>query len=272
MIKIGTSGYSFPDWVGTIYPENIKRENMLEYYEKKLGFNMVELNYTYYTLPSQGAISSILKKTSPNFEFTVKANKGMTHDLIDKTTGERIDNADIFNKFKYSIDPLVKENRLSCVLAQFPYSFHFNKEGIKYLERFKELIGEMPLVVEFRNIRWHNLETLESLKKLEIGYCVVDEPKLKGLMPFFPVVTSKLGYFRLHGRNPNWFDAPASIRYDYLYSKEELKGFISPIKNVDKQVAKTLVLFNNCHAGSAAKNAIQLAKMLDSEFKTILNE
>lgn len=254
MIKIGTSGYSFPDWVGTIYPKDIKKENMLEYYEKELGFKVVELNYTYYTLPSQKAIAGIMKKTSLDFEFSVKANKSMTHEITD--------NEDIFDKFKYSIDPLIKDNRLSCVLAQFPYSFHFNKESIRYLARFKELMGEIPLVVEFRNIRWHNEETLKWLKGLTIGYCVVDEPKLEGLMPFNPLATSQVGYFRFHGRNTNWFDSPVSVRYNYIYNDDELKSFIEPIKNVDKKVSKTMVFFNNCHAGSAAKNAIQLIKML----------
>lgn len=254
MIKIGTSGYSFPDWIGTIYPKSIKKEDMLEYYEKELGFNTVELNYTYYTLPSQKAIAGIMKKTSPNFEFSVKANKGMTHEITDSE--------DVFNKFRYSIDPLVKENRISCVLAQFPYSFHFNKESIDYLSTFKELMGEIPLVMEFRNIRWHNEKTLQLLKDLSAGYCVVDEPKLEGLMPFNPVATSDIGYFRLHGRNPNWFDSPVSVRYNYLYNESELGSFVEPIKDIDKKAVKTLVFFNNCHAGSAAKNAIQLIKML----------
>lgn len=254
MIKIGTSGYSFPDWIGTIYPKNIKKEDMLGYYENELGFNTVELNYTYYTLPSQKAIAGIMKKTSPNFEFSVKANKAMTHDI----TSDK----DVFNKFKYSIDPLVKENRISCVLAQFPYSFHFNADNMQYLKNFKELMSEIPLVVEFRNIEWHNEKTLQLLKDLSIGYCVVDEPKLEGLMPFNPATTSNIGYFRMHGRNPNWFDSPVSIRYNYLYNKIELEGFVEPIKNINKKAVKTSVFFNNCHAGSAAKNAIQLIKML----------
>lgn len=254
MIKIGTSGYSFPDWAGTVYPKDIKKEDMLEYYEKELGFNTVELNYTYYTLPAQKAIAGIMKKTSREFEFSVKANKGMTH--------ERTGNEDIFNKFRYSIDPLIKENRLSCVLAQFPYSFHFNRESIDYLSKFKELLDNIPLVVEFRNEGWHNEETLQSLKALGVGYCIADEPKLPGLMPFFPTVTSDIGYFRFHGRNPNWFDSPVSVRYNYLYTENELKDFVKPAKEINKSAKKTLVYFNNCHAGSAAKNAVQLIKML----------
>jgi uncharacterized protein YecE (DUF72 family) len=262
MIKIGTSGFSFPDWINTVYPEGIKKDEMLKYYEEKLGFNTVELNSTYYALPSQKAIAGLFNKTSKNFEFSVKANKGMTHDLVCKDTGKVIDNKDVFSKFKYSIDPLVKENKFACVLMQFPYSFHLGKQTVEYIKNCKELLYPLPVVVEFRNREWHKIETFELLKKMDIGYCVVDEPHLKGLMPFCPVSTSEIGYFRFHGRNPNWFDSPLSVRYDYLYNGSELKSFIEPVKDVNKKVKKTLVYFNNCHAGSAAKNAIQLTKML----------
>ncbi len=263
MIKIGTSGYSFEDWVGPVYPQNIKKQGMLNYYEEQLGFNVVELNYTYYTLPAQKAIAGIMDKTSAGFEFAVKANKEMTH----KFSG----NKDVFKKFCYSLEPLSKENRLACVLAQFPYSFHCRRDNIVYLEKFRELMGETQLVVEFRNNGWHKEETLDLLRRLDLGYCIVDEPKIKGLMPFQPALTTKIAYFRFHGRNPQWYDVPTSVRYDYYYSKDELKGFIQPIKEIDKRAEKTLIFFNNCHAGSAAKNAVQLAKMLNKEFHSILS-
>ena len=97
--------------------------------------------------------------------------------------------------------------------------------------------------------------------KTELGYCVVDEPKLPKLMPFIPRATSDLGYFRLHGRNPNWFNVPTSVRYDYRYSEEELKSFIQPIREIEGQTAETLIFFNNCHGGSAARNALELLRM-----------
>ena len=75
MIKVGTSGFSFPDWVGNIYPANIKKGDMLQYYEQKLGFKITEINSTYYTIPSQKSFEGMVKKTSPDFEFTVKAHK-----------------------------------------------------------------------------------------------------------------------------------------------------------------------------------------------------
>jgi len=265
MIKIGTSGFSFPDWKGIVYPAGIQDKDMLIFYEKELGFNTVEVNFTYYTLPSQKSFMAMSKKTSWNFEFVVKAFKGMTHEIRNKENGKMIDNQETFKKFKYSLIPLIEEKKLSCVLAQFPYGFFPNRENFDYLERFKGEMVDIPLVFEFRNQTWLKEGTFQFLERNGVGFCIVDEPKLPKLMPYLPRVTSEVGYFRFHGRNTNWFNAPTSVRYDYLYSEGELKEFIPDIQDISKKTAKTLLFFNNCHAGSAAKNAAQMAKLLNAD-------
>ncbi len=262
MIKVGTSGFSFDDWKGPVYPPSIKKQDMLPYYERELGLNVLEINSTYYALPSQKSMEGMSRKTSSEFEFCVKANRNMTHEIREKGSNKLIDNKDIFEKFKYSIEPLSKEGKLLCVLAQFPYSFYSNKDNFEYLKFFKERMGDIKLVIEFRNKYWHKDKVTKFLSDNDMGYCVVDEPKLPGLMPFSPLSTSDIGYFRLHGRNTNWFNVPTSVRYDYLYSEEELLEFIEPVKKIDDNTSVTLVFFNNCHAGSAVKNAIMLIKML----------
>jgi uncharacterized protein YecE (DUF72 family) len=262
MIKIGTSGFSFPDWKGTIYPHGLSERDMLSFYERELGFGALEVNFTYYTLPSQKSFSAMSKKTSKGFEFVVKSFKGMTHEIRDRETGVMVDNQETFKKFKYSLLPLIEDGKLACVLAQFPYGFFSNRGNLEYLERFKEEMREIPLVFEFRNQIWLREGTFQFLEERNIGYCIVDEPKLPKLMPYLPRATSEIGYFRFHGRNPNWFNVPTSVRYDYLYSEKELKEFIPDIGDVSQKTAKTLIFFNNCHAGSAAKNAAQMAKLL----------
>ncbi len=262
MIKIGTSGFSFADWKGTVYPLSIREKDMLTFYEKELGFNVLEVNFTYYTLPSQKSLAAMSQKTSDGFEFVVKSFKGMTHEIWDKKTVTRLDPQEIFKKFKGSLIPLLEDRKLACVLAQFPYGFFPNRENLDYLGRFKEEMTDIPLVMEFRNKAWLKEQTFQFLEKNEIGFCVVDEPKLSQLMPYQPRATSEIGYFRFHGRNSNWFNVPTSVRYDYLYREEELKEFIPDIKDISKKTVKTLVFFNNCHAGSAAKNAAQMARLL----------
>jgi uncharacterized protein YecE (DUF72 family) len=262
MIKVGTSGFSFPDWKGTVYPEGLREGERLSFYEKELGFNALEVNFTYYTLPSQKSFAAMAKKTGKEFEFVVKAFKGMTHEIKDKETGKMIDNHEIFEKFKYSLAPLIEVGKLACVLAQFPWGFFLHRESVGYLERFKEEMSDVPLVYEFRNQAWMKDQTLQFLEKKGIGFCIVDEPKLPKLMPYLPRATSEIGYFRFHGRNKNWFNVPMKVRYDYLYTEGELKEFIPDIQDISKKTAKTLVFFNNCHSGSAAKNAVQMAKLL----------
>jgi uncharacterized protein YecE (DUF72 family) len=263
MIKIGTSGFSFPDWVGPVYPEGIKKAEMLAYYERELGFGIVEINATYYSVPSPRTFESMLRKTTPGFEFSIKANKLMTHEIRDKATGGFLGNSEVFASFLRAIEPVVQAGRLTAVLAQFPYSFHAVKENYGYLKTFKERLGALPLVVEFRNSYWHNLKSLDFLRDNGIAYCVVDEPKLKGLMPYNPAFTVEPGYFRLHGRNLNWFNAPTtSERYDYLYTKEELRGFIPGIEEVAGRSVNTVVMLNNCHAGQAVRNAHDLIELL----------
>lgn len=263
MLKIGTSGFSFRDWKGSVYPEGIKDRDMLPFYERELGFKALEVNFTYYTLPSSKSFIGMSRKTSDGFEFVVKAFKGMTHDIRDKETKKIVDNREIFDKFLYSLLPLAQEGKLGCVLAQFPFSFFPNRENFDYLRSFRERLGEIPLVIEFRNTYWLKDSTFSFLKDVGMGYCIVDEPKLPKLMPFIPKATSDLGYFRFHGRNQNWFNVPTSVRYDYLYSEEELRSFIQPIIEIEHLTAKTFIFFNNCHGGSAARNALELLRMMD---------
>ena len=265
MIKVGTSGFSFPDWKGTVYPDGVREGEMLSFYEKELGFNALEVNFTYYTLPSQKSFAAMSKKTSKGFEFVVKAFKGMTHEIKDKETGKMIDNHETFEKFKYSLVPLIDEGKLACVLAQFPWGFFPNRESVTYLEKFKEEMSDTPLVYEFRNRTWMKDQTLPFLERNGIGFCIVDEPNLPKLMPYLPRATSEIGYFRFHGRNPNWFNVPMKVRYDYLYTEGELKEFIPDIQDISKKTTKTFVFFNNCYSGSAAKNAVQMAKLVLAE-------
>jgi len=90
----------------------------------------------------------------------------------------------------------------------------------------------------------------------------VDEPQLPRLVPFVPRVTSSITYFRFHGRNTNWFNVPTSERYNYLYSDDELRVFVPIIRSADKSSESAYCFFNNCHAGSAAKNARRIKSLL----------
>ncbi len=262
-ILIGTSGFSFPDWAGVIYPPGLRKSEWLAYYEQQLGFSTLEINYTYYTMPSGRTLDAMSAKTSADFTFAVKAHGSMTHDLwSDRKRLQMVDNRQAFASFIEGVSGLEAEGKLSAVLAQFPYFFYRNAANEAYLARFRELMGDIPTIVEFRNRDWHDESAMTILRDNGLGYCVVDEPKIGGLMPFYPAATTDIAYFRFHGRNPDWFNAPREVRYDYLYSTAELSELVAPILNLSTKSKKTLVFFNNCHLGSAAKNAAELARMV----------
>jgi len=99
---------------------------------------------------------------------------------------------------------------------------------------------------------------------LSIGYCCVDEPRLKGLMPPLAVLTSNIGYVRFHGRNSEkwWKHEQAFERYNYLYSPEELSEWVGKIKALAEKSDKTFVIFNNHYQGQATLNARMMEELL----------
>ena len=262
-IIIGTSGFQFSDWKGTIYPKSLPNKDMLGYYETVLGFNALEVNYTYYRLPSPSTMESMVKKTSDAFEFVVRSNNQMTHKIWeDKKRTTIIDTSEVFKQFREGIKPMLEAGRLGCVLIQFPTFFFPKKENIDYMKRCREWLDDVPLVIEFRNKGWVKESTFAFLRDNDLGFCVADEPQLPRLMPFVPEHTNEIGYVRLHGRSKNWFKASIDERYNYLYSKNQLKEFSGPVIDIAESTVKTYVFFNNCHGGFAAKNGLMMKRIL----------
>ena len=121
-------------------------------------------------------------------------------------------------------------------------------------------------VVEFRGIDWINNRVFDALRERSVGYCSVDAPELKGLIPPADIVTSSLAYIRFHGRNKkNWWGSDAAARYDYLYKEDELKGWIARIKSMAQSAQKIRIYFNNHFQGQAPANAMLLKRMLFQE-------
>lgn len=254
MVRIGTSGFSYDDWKGHFYPQRLAKKDMLDYYARV--FNTTEINSSYYAIPGAASFASMAKKTPDDFEFVVKAHKDMTHvEKPDRT---------LFDIFLGSIQPLKDAGKFGCILAQYPNGCHYTDENKTKLREFRDWIGDTPTVVEFRNSDWVNEDTFELLRELNFGFCSVDEPHLKGLMPGVTAATSNIGYVRFHGRNAaNWFNHEESYqRYDYLYSEEELAPWVPKVTDIEHKTSKTYVFFNNHYQGKSAQNARMFAAML----------
>lgn len=191
-IVLGTSGWSFRDWVGPFYAPGTRRADMLDLYVRE--FAAVEVNSTYYRIPHWRTFEAIAKKTPPRFELVVKAHHDMTH--------LRSRDPDLYREFERSIAPLRLAGKLTGILAQFPYGFRRTPDNEEFLRILPDLLGrDTPLFVEFRHRSWVDEAVFEELQEEALGYVSVDEPDLPGLMPPIARRTGPIGYVRFHGRN-----------------------------------------------------------------------
>ena len=255
MIYLGTSGFSYNDWVGPFYPVGMPKREWLLYYARE--FNCCEINATFYTIPKPATLVSMANKTGEGFLFVIKANQRMTH--------EQRDNEEVFTAFRKILTPLIDRGKMGCVLAQFPYSFRFNRKNHGYLEVFRERLRDLSITLEFRNAQWLRPEVFDWLRRNELGFCCVDEPQLPNLLPPVAEATTNVAYVRFHGRNKEkwWNHEHAYERYDYSYSAEELEEWLPKIRNLDKIAEKTFIFANNHWRGQAVDTIRQLRMLLE---------
>jgi len=258
-VRIGTSGYSFADWVGTVYPRGMKPGAFLSHYAKL--FDSVEINATYYRTPSPQTFARMVERTPEDFTFVVKVPRAMTHDLV------AFDRE--LEPFKKAIEPLVRAGRLGGLLAQFPHAFAPSEASRRHLGKLAHSFEtEIPVHVEFRHDDWTNEATFDLLRTLGLGFVNVDLPELPHLPRPSEVVTNRTGYVRLHGRNATtWWNqekalAKAGDRYDYLYSASELEPWAARIERLAEGADIVYVFANNCHLGQSVVNALQLGQRL----------
>ncbi len=254
MIRIGTSGFHYDDWIGPFYPEGCSTEQFLSIYATH--FNALELNFSFYRMPTSGQMESFIRRTDGKVVFAVKAHRSFTHD---RTAGHN----DLL-AFQEALRPLREADLLCATLLQFPGSFRQTEENRRYLKSIGEQLHQP--VFEFRNVEWSEPAILKWLFTLRFGYCCVDEPSLPGLMPPLAVATSQVAYVRFHGRNTaRWYahNQPHE-RYDYRYSTAEISEWVGKIINLDRQAEHTLVFFNNHFAAKAVDGAKNLARLLQA--------
>jgi uncharacterized protein YecE (DUF72 family) len=253
MIQVGTSGYSFKDWVGTFYPEGTPPNRMLEEYARH--FNVVEINTTYYGIPKPSSFQAMAERVPPDFGFYVKVHADVTHKRENPEPSAKA----LFQ----AVDPLKERGMLRGYLAQFPYSFKKILPSRDYLVRLADLwAGREPLFVEFRHTGWYKPDVFAFLKAHNLGFVNVDLPVLPKLPGPSAEVTNEIGYARFHGRNAaTWWGSEGPLRYDYLYTETELKDWAPRITEMAGKAKRVIIFMNNCHMGQAARNARMLQDM-----------
>jgi uncharacterized protein YecE (DUF72 family) len=253
-VLIGTSGYSYHEWVGPVYPRGTRAAEYLGIYAGM--FPTVELNFSYYKMPSANQLRG-MAEAGPGLRFAIKAHQSLTH----RVSGQWQEDALAFRK---ALEPLEEAGQLEAVLFQFPFSFHYTPENRVYLDKVLAFFKGLPLAAEFRGEDWYTSRVLEGFKKRAVAFAALDLPDLKGNPPVMETVTAPLAYIRMHGRNrETWRGSDAAAKFDYLYSDMELKAWAARIKRIVQQAARCVVYFNNHARGQAAQNAASLMKIIE---------
>jgi uncharacterized protein YecE (DUF72 family) len=257
-LLIGTSGYDYPEWKPDFYPAKTSRAKFLEYYATQ--FNALELNGTYYRMPTAEQMRNMVRRTGGKVQFSVKAFSELTHNPHSGNYQSLI------GEFKKALEPLQENNVLLCVLFQFPQRLHYDKGQRLYLDAILKEADGLPLVVEMRNVKWQNDNVYNTLRQRNIGWCITDNPQLPDLPKLDFTATSDLSYFRLHGRNAElWYKGDSTTRYDYLYSDNELQPMIDPIRYLLAHAAIVAIFFNNHAKAQATVNARKLELLLKEQ-------
>ena len=257
-VHIGCSGWSYADpvekggWTKVFYPS--AETKRLQYYSQ--FFNTAEMDASFYEkfymYMTKNTFTAMARATPDNFQFSVKAPETVTHDKrLDVRKGAMA----LFDEFLEKISPLKHANKLGAVLIQLPPSF-----TVKEFQNTEEFLDRLPsgydYAIEFRNPTWNTEGPWEMLKHYNIAGVMTDSPeqdKLQFLSE--PIITANHTFIRWHGRQ-------TKPRYNYLYSKEELKPWADKVKQISTESAVVRGYFNNHYGAKAVVNAMEFKEML----------
>jgi len=235
---IGTSGWHYDDWRNRFYPEKLPKTKWLEFYARH--FPTVELNNSFYRLPTENAFANWRDSSPTNFTFAVKVSRFITHIKRLKNSEEAVEN--------FIQRAMILGEKLGPLLYQLPPNMHRNDET---LESFlSSLPEEMKHVIEFRHQSWLTEEVFEILHKYRAGLCVFDMPSFTCPL----LATADFAYIRFHG---------SEDLYSSYYSDEELADWAQRIADLAVNLDTVYIYFNNDVEGFAVKNAVTIRDYLE---------
>jgi len=297
-IRIGTASWTDPTMTapGVFYPRGADTaEERLTYYAAT--FPIVEIDATYYALPSARVAAAWVDRTPPDFVFDAKAHALMTgqpteakrlpKDIRAALPEELAAKPRIYAKdlpaelrdevwrlYLAGIEPLRASGQLGSILLQFPKWFFPTSESRDLILEARQRLGKVRSAVEFRSETWFNEKnherTLAFLTDNSIPLVLVDGPQglRSSIPPLAAVTSSELAIVRFHGRRVETWEAtgiPVVERFRYLYSEEELREWVPRIREAAEEARELHILMNNCYANYGSTNARELAAMLEAE-------
>ncbi len=234
---IGTSGWHYQQWSGIFYPQTMPVSQWLQYYSR--SFNSVEINSSFYHLPTEKTILNWHSSVPDGFRYSVKVSRYITH--IKKLSGS----LDAIANFTDRVNHLAQ--RLGILLFQLPPGMRRNDEKLESL--LMQLSPRYKYVFEFRNRTWMDDDIFALLSKYNIGFCIYDLPGYTS-----PTIqTSDFIYIRFHGSNG---------LYSSCYSDSELAKWAKNIKGISRNASSIYIYFNNDFEAYAVQNAIKLRQLL----------
>jgi uncharacterized protein YecE (DUF72 family) len=297
-IRIGTASWTDKSLIesGLYYPLGCtSAEARLKFYAAE--FSLVEVDSSYYALPSERNSALWVERTPPDFMFNVKAFRLFTTHQTEPRALPRlireqlpaplVDKRNLYYKdmpeelkeslwrmFGQALAPLREAGKLGVIVFQFPPWFVPKEEAYRHLEECQARLPGCSLAVEFRHRSWlegDNLEqTLAFLRHHHISFIAVDEPQgSKSSVPPVADVTGEYGIVRFHGRNSETWEAKgltaASQRFDYYYSRPELEAWVPKIALMLDRASEVHLVLNTNNQDQGIANARLLGEILGEQ-------
>ena len=292
-VRVGTSSWTDPTLLASgWYPDDAKTpEARLRFYAER--FDLVEVDSTYYALPSRRNAELWVERTPKGFVFDVKAFSLMTthpvtvrslpkavKELLPEDAGDRLYPKDLppeavdlcWDMFREALMPLHSAGKLGAIMFQFPRWFAPGKTSKGYILSCRERLPDYRIAVELRQSAWFKDQdatrrTLNFLSSEAIPYVCVDMPQGFGssVPPVTEATSDRLAVVRFHGRRTETWEkkgVPVVERFRYDYAKEELEEWVPKVRQLREDATETHALFNNCYRDYGVNNAATFAGML----------
>lgn len=294
-ILIGSASWTDPTLVksGLFYPRGTSTaDKRLRFYASR--FSMVEVDASYYALPTPAQARAWVERTPPDFVINIKAYAAITghpmelralpKDLKDElpprmVARRRARPRDLpkpiveacHRRFVEALQPLVEANKLGAVLLQFPPWLTCTRGAVRFLAGCRDRLGDLPLAAEFRHRSWVDPGRWDRIRDvlsgLQMSFVAVDTPGGYDttLPPVTTVTNRDLAMVRFHGRNHAAWDRggdTAAERFDWLYSERELAEWVGPLRELSQEAETVHAVFNNCTYDAAQLSGYGIAALL----------
>ena len=299
-IRFGTAGWTDPTLLasGAFYPSSARSAaDRLSHYA--MHFPLVEVDATYYAIPSSSVAERWVERTPDGFIFDIKAHPVFTGHPIDrrrlpkdlaaavaavKPERKRLYPKDVPSevcdelmlRFRAVLDPLRQAGKLGCVMVQFPPWTTATRGSARQIESLPSVLPDTRIAVELRHPSWFESSRCDRVFDLlaanGLAYVAVDEPDVAGggVPPIVRITRPDLGVVRFHGHNLQGWRRGASVqeRFNYLYGPDELRAWVKPVKRLADEAKEVHAVFNNCVRDFAVLGAKDLAALMLPIFET----